>query len=223
MPDLLDSVRVGFFRRLLRVFFNLLYHQFAWSYDLVAAAVSTGLWQMWVLSARPFLPGPRILELGFGPGHLQCALRLENKEVFGLDESPQMCRQAGQRLRRAGLSPNLILAKAQWIPFPSDWFDQVAATFPSEYIYKAETLDEISRVLKHGGTAVIVPQAIITGRGLHHRWSAWLFRFTGQTWVIQETWLKCFLQPLLQAGFELTFTLLEVDDSKIQVIRAIKP
>ncbi len=61
-------------KTLLRFFFRLLYHQFAFTYDLVAATVSLGRWKDWVLSVVPFIEGTRILEIGHGPGHLQRAL-----------------------------------------------------------------------------------------------------------------------------------------------------
>ena len=58
-------------RPLLRFFFYLLYHSFAFAYDLVAASVSLGRWKDWVLSVVPFIEGNRVLEIGHGPGHLQ--------------------------------------------------------------------------------------------------------------------------------------------------------
>ena len=61
-------------KALLRLFFLLLYHQFAFTYDLVAAVVSFGRWKDWVMSVIPFIEGNRILEIGHGPGHLQRAL-----------------------------------------------------------------------------------------------------------------------------------------------------
>ncbi|NMC80811.1 MAG: hypothetical protein GYA59_15725, partial [Chloroflexi bacterium] len=39
----------------LKVFFDLLYHSFAWTYDGVAAVVSLGRWKGWVYSVIPFL------------------------------------------------------------------------------------------------------------------------------------------------------------------------
>ena len=57
-------------QRFMRFFFHLLYHPFAFTYDLVAATVSFGDWKNWVYSILPFINGTRILELGHGPGHL---------------------------------------------------------------------------------------------------------------------------------------------------------
>ena len=54
-------------KALLRLFFKLLYHQFAFTYDLVAAAVSFNRWKDWTREILPLIEGTRILELGYGP------------------------------------------------------------------------------------------------------------------------------------------------------------
>ena len=38
-------------RKLLRFFFHHFYHNFAWTYDFVAALVSVGRWNEWVFAA----------------------------------------------------------------------------------------------------------------------------------------------------------------------------
>jgi len=87
-------------KTLLRFFFRLLYHQFAFTYDLVAATVSLGRWKDWVMSVLPFVQGTRILEIGHGPGHLQRALLERNLLAVGLDESTQMGQLARHNLTR---------------------------------------------------------------------------------------------------------------------------
>ena len=87
-------------RNLLRFFFHLLYHPFAFTYDWVAAIVSVGRWKDWVLSVIPFIEGTRILELGHGPGHLQRVLLSRDLVAVGLDESAAMGRLAQRNLRR---------------------------------------------------------------------------------------------------------------------------
>lgn len=42
-------------RTFMRVFFHLLYHPFAFTYDLVAAVVSFGQWKNWGQSILPLL------------------------------------------------------------------------------------------------------------------------------------------------------------------------
>jgi len=147
------------YRRFIERVFHHFYREFAWTFDPVAWAVSGGLWFGWVRAALPELRG-RVLELGFGTGHLQLALAAR-PYVVGVDASPQMARIAARRLRRHGHAPRLARGHAQALPFPAASFDTVVATFPSEYILDPVTHQEIHRVLAPGGRLVVVPLAQI--------------------------------------------------------------
>jgi ubiquinone/menaquinone biosynthesis C-methylase UbiE len=205
-------------RNILDAFFQLLYHSFAWAYDLVATVVSLGRWESWVLQAQPFVSG-RVLEIGFGPGHLQMSLHAGGLEAFGLDESRQMSRQAGHRLRRKGYPVRLLRGMAQQIPFPDGAFDGVVTTFPSEYIFEAQTLAEIRRVLRPGGKLVIVPSAWITGKGLLERLAAGLFQATGQAGMLNAV-LPGMKQRIGASGFLVRHKLVELNGSRVLVIIA---
>jgi ubiquinone/menaquinone biosynthesis C-methylase UbiE len=166
-------------QRFMRVFFNLLYHPFAFTYDLVAAVVSFGKWKDWVFSILPFIEGNRILEIGHGPGHLQRILLAQppvgNQGLFAaaIDESAQMGALAKRRL---GGSGKLTRALAQKIPFASESFDTILSTFPSEYIFDMQTLSEAHRVLRNGGRLIVLLAAWPRNPLL-----AWLFKVTGQS------------------------------------------
>jgi ubiquinone/menaquinone biosynthesis C-methylase UbiE len=207
--------------RALKVFFDLLYHSFAWTYDGVAAVVSLGRWKGWVYSVIPFLNGPRILELGYGPGHLQLQLLARHLDVYGLDESPQMGQQARHRLAAASFSPHLARGKAEALPYPSGQFNDVVATFPSEYIARPETLAEIYRVLQPDGRLVVLLAAWITGKSTRERIAAWLFRITGQVPTSDAVFEKA-LEQLAAAHFAAELNWTEVDSSRLLVITAIK-
>ena len=98
-----DTMRLDPVRRILRFFFDQLYHSLAWSYDLVAAAVSLGRWRQWVQASLPFIQGSRVLELAFGTGMLQQSMLVDERHMIaGIDESAQMIETARRRLRRAG-------------------------------------------------------------------------------------------------------------------------
>lgn len=221
-----QSLRLGLAQKLLskilKVFFHLLYHPLAWSYDLIAFIVSAGMWNQWVLSILDQVTGPKVLELGFGPGHLQVALQRRSLQAFGLDASIQMVRLASRRLSRCGLPQNLTLGRAQELPFPSNSFDQVVSTFPSEYIFHPETIGEIGRVLKRQGSAIVLLQAKIKGTKLLHRFLAGLFRLTGETQDWDATWEKFLLQPFEKAGMSANFQTIDLGNSLLQVIRAEK-
>jgi ubiquinone/menaquinone biosynthesis C-methylase UbiE len=204
---------------ILRVFFKLLYHQLSWTYDLVAWIVSTGLWNRWVLLTLPYLKGPNILEVGHGPGHLQSALGKNGLRAIGLDESRQMGRLAYGRIVKRGYVPLLASGYAQFMPFPTAHFQQIAATFPSEYIRDPLTIQEIMRVLEPGGQLVILPLAWLTGRRLHARAAAWLSRTTNQA----PEWDVRMVMPYEQAGFKVKVEFLTEGDSQAVIIIAQKP
>ena len=160
-------------QRFMRVFFNLLYHPFAFTYDLVAAVVSFGKWKDWVFSILPFIEGTRILEIGHGPGHLQRILLDLKLDPVAMDESAPMGILAKRRL---GNSHRLTRALAQKIPFASETFDSVVSTFPSEYIFDMQTLSEAHRVLRSSGRLIVLLAAWPRNPLL-----AWLFKVTGQS------------------------------------------
>jgi ubiquinone/menaquinone biosynthesis C-methylase UbiE len=177
------------------------------------------MWKDWVLAALPYLNGKRVLELGHGPGHLQASLHQAGIFTVGLDESRQMSSLAYKRVKRTGRVPKLVNGYAQHLPFPDHSFHQVAATFPSEYIYHPDALHEIYRVLVPGGSLIVLPLAWITGMYLHERLAAWLFHFTGQAPV----WDDRIIDPFLKAGFRVDVERQVLPSSVVLVIRAVKP
>jgi ubiquinone/menaquinone biosynthesis C-methylase UbiE len=206
--------------RLLRPIYYLLYHQFAWSYDFVAALVSLGHWNDWVRTALPHLEG-RVLELGFGPGHLQQAMFDGGLQPFGVDESRQMARQARRRLTKVGRRLSLTRGRARHLAFPEATFDRVVATFPSEYIFEPEAIHEIGRVLVPGGRLVIVPMAWITGSKPLERIAAWVFRITGET-AAPENLLPAIKARFTAGGFEVRHEMAEAPGSRVLVLIAEK-
>jgi ubiquinone/menaquinone biosynthesis C-methylase UbiE len=166
--------------RLLRVAFYLLYHPFAWTYDWVAAFVSAGMWKRWVLSILSELRGPRLLELGPGPGHLLKALSERKIRATGLEFSPQMIRRAARMLAPIDDSPGICRGDARRLPFSAGVFDTVVATFPAEYIADPITWLEAARVLRTGGRFIVLIGAGIEGGGVAQRAAGWLLRLTGQ-------------------------------------------
>lgn len=216
----------------LRLFFHLLYHPFAFAYDFVAATVSRGRWQDWVLEVVPFLEGTRTLELGHGPGHLHRFLLNRGLTAVAIDESAPMGSLArGNLLASQGKSPgassaptpqsgyaqiNLTRGLAQALPFHNGAFDTVLATFPAEYITDPRTLSEVRRCLSDGGRLVVLPAAMPK-----HRLLAWLFRVTGQASDdAAQTVQQKLKEPFAASGFDVESHILERDSGTLIVLVA---
>ncbi len=140
-----------FWTILVNCFFRLLYHQFSFMYDWIAAIVSGGKWIEWVMESRNFIIGEPILEIGFGPGHLQQYYLQNRNQIFGLDESSFMCRLAKKRLQRKELNTQnsgLCRGIAQQLPYADHSFSTVVMTFPTQYALDEETIGECWRVLR---------------------------------------------------------------------------
>ena len=205
-------------KTLLRFFFKLLYHQFAFTYDLVAATVSVGRWKDWVSSVLPFINGTRILELGHGPGHLQRSLLSRKLFAVAIDESAPMARLAKRNTQGQA---RLTRALGQELPFVDQSFDTIIATFPTEYIFEQETMLEVKRCLSDGGRFIVLPVAMQIGRGILDRAMALLFRVTHQSPVDPIEIVKEKLQePFVNAGFAVDIQELQVKSSLLLLIIA---
>ena len=197
-----------------RIFFGLFYHSFAGNYDLVTWAISMGLWKTWLSSTLSYLGGPAVLELGFGPGHLQKLLKGNGIESFGLDESQQMAEISQKRVEKAKYSPKLTRAVGEAIPFPNSAFDQVVTTFPAEFITSQDTLAEVHRVLKNDGELVILRFAWLSNRRWPYKIAAWLFRLVGEAPDLKQTLQEERLSALFQkAGFTVNIEQIELESS----------
>ncbi|HXF69864.1 MAG TPA: class I SAM-dependent methyltransferase [Thermoflexus sp.] len=160
---------MGGISSLFQVFFHWLYHQGAWAYDGVAALVSGGRWVHWVTRALDHIHGERVLEIGFGPGHLLTAMARRGLRPVGIDRSPAMARQAH---RRVGCSVPLVQGQAQALPFRRGSFDTVVTTFPAPFILEPATWREAARVLRPGGRFVVL-------------WGAWPSGRTPWAWALR--------------------------------------
>jgi ubiquinone/menaquinone biosynthesis C-methylase UbiE len=202
-----------FIHRFLRIFFHLLYHPFAFTYDFVAAAVSFGRWNEWVLNVLPFIEGNSILELGHGPGHLQNTLNQRGFRAVGLDESPQMGRIAKRRL---GPASKLTRGQAQTLPFRDESFQTILSTFPSEYILDQRTLKEARRCLSGGGRLVVLPIGWPRNPFLK-----WLYRVSGESPAkLSETLKLGIKQPFSNAGFHTEIRMIEVKSGSLLIVIA---
>ena len=100
----------------------------------------------------PIFPVPgRMLDLGCGAGWFMCGMRDAGWETLGV-EINSLAAELGRKT--AGL--NIFSGTLEQANFPSEWFDYVRSNHSFEHIScPGETLDEIRRVLKPNGKALI--------------------------------------------------------------------
>ncbi len=209
-------------RKLVLLFFRLLYNELAWLYDLVSWTVSMGQWRGWQRTALPYLRGLPVLEVGHGTGNLLLDLAAGGFEPVGLDLSPRMGALARRKLRRVGRQrAPLVRASVEALPFAGGAFPSLVSTFPTEYIGRPAAIAEFYRVLEPGGVLVSVPAAQITGLAPGDRLADWLFRVTGQGQAAADPF-----GPLLQryqaAGFAARIERVRLARSVVTVVVAEK-
>ena len=152
---------------------DLLYHSFAWAYDLVAWLVSFGQWTQWRRDSLAYLQPGSILEVGFGTGELLIAMAEMGLNVVGLEFSPQMQRVTRRKLRQRNLSIPRVRGRSEALPFSSDSFDNVVVTFPSNYIARTETLTAFFRVLKKQGKVIVAGLTVRFTRRWKNAMTGW--------------------------------------------------
>lgn len=201
-------------RVILQVFFRLLYHELAFTYDAVSWLVSMGQWRAWQRCGLAFLPpGGRVLEVAHGPGHMLAELRQRGYAVTGIDLSPQM----GALARRA--QTPLARARVQNLPFEDNTFASILSTFPTEFMVDEAALRELWRVAQPGGVAVFVPVAHITGPAWPDRLAALVFALTGQA---SQAWFEPVLARFAQAGWQARVEQVTLPRSVVTVIVAAR-
>ena len=102
----------------------------------------------------------RVLDVGTGPGRLPLVIQAQSREqeLVGIDVSPAMVHQAHENIGAVGLANHIEVREggAATIPFPDASFDLVVSTGSLHHWTDAVGgLNEIHRVLKPGGTALI--------------------------------------------------------------------
>ena len=123
------------------------------------------------IDALELQPTDRVLELGFGPGWglRSIAARVPDGQVFGVDQSDRMLRQATS-MNQAGIAKGrVVLLKGSFSPLP--WIEStfnkillvnVAYFFDSN----GQDMAEVYRVLRLGGRTVIY----VTSRETMSKW-----------------------------------------------------
>ena len=98
-----------------------------------------------------------LLDLGCGNGYLAEALSPRVPELYAAEPSVPLFEIARQRLGGGARPPvNLYNAAAEDLPFASGFFDVVVSLLSFRYMDWDKALGEIHRVLRPGGTFILI-------------------------------------------------------------------
>jgi ubiquinone/menaquinone biosynthesis C-methylase UbiE len=102
--------------------------------------------------------GASVLEVAAGPGYFCIELaKLGEFKITGLDISGDLVEIAGENASEAGVKVDFIQGNASTIPMPDAAFDLVFCSWAvKNFMEPVKALDEMYRVLRPGGTALIV-------------------------------------------------------------------
>lgn len=169
--------------RLVQFGFRLLYHEMAFSYDLISKVVSFGQWSCWQGAALQYLPEAKqgiMLELAHGTGNLQLELHRAGYHSVGYDLSSQMGQITRRKMLKHNFTPRLTQGMAQHLPFADESIVAIVSTFPTHFIVQADTLREAYRVLQAEGCMVVVLNGVLTRGDWLTKFMEWLYQITGQ-------------------------------------------
>ncbi|MGC8877900.1 MAG: class I SAM-dependent methyltransferase [Anaerolineae bacterium] len=203
---------------LIQLIFRLLYYEMAWAYDFVAWLVSFGQWSAWRRTVVPYLRDGPLLDLAHGTGGLMADLVEMGMMPVGLDLSPYMGRIAMGRLLRKGISPRLVRAKAQHLPFHDGSFANVVMTFPAEFALERQTLVEAARVLQPHGRLVIVAMGYMRPVPLLRQLIQWGYALTTAHKVSEGD----VLARIRAAGFAAHWEDAQLGDARARLIIATR-
>jgi ubiquinone/menaquinone biosynthesis C-methylase UbiE len=143
----------------------------------------------------------RVLEIAPGPGYLAVALaKLGPFKVTGLDISQSFVRMASQYAKREGATARFIHGSASDIPLEDGLFDLIVcrAAFKN-FSEPLKAINEMHRVLKPGGRAVIIDlckdaswQEIVSYvDGLHvSALNSWFIKFTFKHMLLKRAYTE---------------------------------
>ena len=132
------------------------------NYDRLNHVMSLGLDRRWRRKAVKGLNG-NVLDVACGTGDMVIELAKRGCTVTGIDLSEEMLSIARQKTASANFQFSIFnfqLANAEALPFADGEFDAVTCAFGvRNFVHLEQGLSEMLRVLKPGGTMVILELA----------------------------------------------------------------
>ena len=110
------------------------------------------------LAASHIPNGGSVLEIATGPGYFCTELaKLGNFKITGLDISNDLVKIARTNARQAGVKVDFVQGNASSIQFPDMSFDFIFCSWAiKNFMEPQKVLNEMYRVLKPGGTTLII-------------------------------------------------------------------
>jgi SAM-dependent methyltransferase len=131
----------------------------------------------WYMDFYPYLvdhipfssmTGKRVLEVGLGYGTIAQKIAEAGADYHGLDIAPAAADMANHRINQLGLSGSAQCSSILDAPFPDDHFDMVVSIGCLHHTGNLQrALDEVRRILKPGGTAIIMVYNALSFRRWH--------------------------------------------------------
>jgi demethylmenaquinone methyltransferase/2-methoxy-6-polyprenyl-1,4-benzoquinol methylase len=132
-------------------------------YDLMNDLMSMGLhraWKAMAISQAAIRPGQSVLDVASGTGDLALAMAPRvgpSGRLVMTDINPSMLAKGRDRLLNAGYPVTAMICDAERLPFEDGSFDRVTLAFGLRNMtHKDKALEELVRVLKPGGKALIL-------------------------------------------------------------------
>lgn len=110
------------------------------------------------LATSHIAEGGSVLEIATGPGYFCTELaKLGNFKITGLDISNDLVKIARTNAQQAGVKVDFLQGNASSLQFPDTAFDFVFCSWAiKNFMEPVKVLNEMYRVLKPGGTALII-------------------------------------------------------------------
>jgi ubiquinone biosynthesis O-methyltransferase len=142
--------------------------------------------------------GLRILDVGCGDGVLSAELARQGANVTGLDADRQMLAAAHRRADESSVHLDLVLGRAEALPFDDAAFDRVLAATVLCFVGEADrAMAEMARVLKPGGRLVVGELGRLSLWAAHRRLRGWL---GSRTWRAARFWTARELRRLMETA-----------------------
>ena len=203
------------------------YNKIARVYDLLAEHSEQPLRETAVRLLAP-APGERLLEIGFGTGHILAELARAvgpTGRVVGIDIAENMLAQTRELLEREHLADRVTLDRgdAEDLPYAADSFDGIFMCFTLELFDTPQiprVLAQCHRVLRPGGRLVVAAVSRETKHGLIVRAYEWTHEHFPNLLDCRPIYVRRSLQA---QGFAIEETRREFLWVPVEIVRARKP